>query len=369
MIMLSKRRNTYLYHKTRYMNHTIKKLHSSCAISQNLTLSNTIISTNTAMEINGENIYTLLKDRLKLTFTEFRTVNVSKGCDHRVMLINLIDCQIDRLIVKEPLSEYDKIHNEILGCQIAENGQVTAPRILLHDSAYLVETCIGEMDFYEYFISINAPEKKEIINNFYKHVGRNLAKFHSANNGEGFGKVINFSSHLSKGYCPRGMYKTASEYINSWFSFESDIFLPEKNILTEEEISQCRRYWIENQEFVNNVKQTTLLHGDVDLSNIRVDSDGQFRGFVDFGDAYIGDCLDDLSRLYVHLYGQVDWTALVNGYEEIAGKQAVDERKLKVYSFLLLSWIIPHSKKNLDIEKPNRYHFYKSVFIRLISNK
>lgn len=206
------------------------------------------------------------------------------------------------------------------------------------------------------------------MTHYSTYLFRNLAKFHSSSNAEGFGKVINFSSHLSKGYCPRGVYKTASEYINSWFSFDSDIFHSESKILTKEEISQCRLYWIENQDFVNSIKQTTLLHGDVDLSNIRVSNDGKFKGFIDFGDLYIGDCLDDCSRLYVHLYGQNDWKAFVDGYEKIAGKSAVDEKKLRIYAFLLLCWLIPYSKKALDNNKPSRYHYYKSVFIRIISS-
>lgn len=124
------------------------------------------------MELNKKNnIERLLTENLKLCFTDFRISDCSKGSDHTVMLINLIDTQIDQLIVKEPLSEFDKIHNEILGCQIAEKVQVLAPKILLYDSAYLVETCVGDKDFYEYFISSNTPENKEIITNLYKQIG------------------------------------------------------------------------------------------------------------------------------------------------------------------------------------------------------
>ena len=115
-----------------------------------------------------------------------RIKDCSQGCDQEVKIVELQYKvgDVEKLVVKSPLKEKEKIVNEVVGCEFSRKWEVPVPQIFYYDEDCLIQEFKGSTTLHKVRTS------KSKFKKIFKDLGVYLRGIHS-NQGKGFGSIIN----------------------------------------------------------------------------------------------------------------------------------------------------------------------------------
>ena len=253
----------------------------------------------------------IVEDSSELSFQD-----LSKGCDQIVISVtdeSRDDTQKRKFICKIPKEEKDKVDKQYLMALAAGSAGFNSAGVLFHDEDMIVEEFVAGRP-------LSLEEHGDCADVWIK-LGVQLRALHSIPasgysnrvDGEICNKFPVFDSFQAKHAGAAGL---------RWEHTES--------------ITNIDQYFLAMLPRVRRVARPVLLHYDVSCDNIIVSHDHSLVTLIDFGDAGMGDPMEDFSRLVLLLWSsprQLEW--VLEGYGGITDE---DRLWMEFFVIVFLTW-------------------------------
>jgi len=238
----------------------------------------------------------------------------SKGCDHDVYICSFEEASATDVVIKVPRRWLDKIEKQHFCASLCVDAGVRVPTFVYSDECCYVEEYVAGVEM--------APS---LLNTtLICELGSMMKRFHCADGAVGF--------------CYHIRATEKSPCFDSWLQqrpIESINVEKLAAALAGEEVDALHRYIDGALVVLANNVVPCFLHFDVSFDNIIVDNDGALT-LIDFGDAGMGDAMEDFAALR-YLLSSNQLEELLEGY----GGVSDDERKrIDLFCILRLSWAL-----------------------------
>jgi aminoglycoside phosphotransferase (APT) family kinase protein len=268
-----------------------------------------------------------LKRELGIHLKLESVVDMSRGYDQQVYRVETESYQIPKLVIKFPRNEADKdkVEKQVIMAHKAALAGCNVSPILYYTTDFHVEAYLsGEPLSLELFCD------RPFV---WSELGRQMKLLHTMEGATGYSNRIEgescqnlaiFSSYqdkMSMGVLWEDQDQTSTpKYVNEYYA----------QILPK----------------VRSVKPV-FLHRDIALDNIIVTHDDDRVCLIDFGDAGMGDPLDDFPRLYCALYGTPQLDLVIDGY---GGVTEEDRLLMEFFCVIRIAWSLcgPHQPQYRD---------------------
>lgn len=333
-----------------------------------------IVSSGRLLKLFGASVLTttlLYNSGMRSTFDEVVIADLARQALGKDVQVQSVDEGISTSVYRIVSS------NDAFYFRIAPEDENYTPEVTVHEWLLQREIPVPEIIHYENFNeqlnrsfmivsqipgtslgavkdSLNTSELQHILFD----AGVALAKINSIPL-EGFGWIERDGSAINK---VKGMYGTYREFVMGELEGKAEALL-EKKVITDDQFTRIA-ILVKRLSPHLNYTQGYLAHGDLDAGHIYVHN-GQFSGFIDFGDIRSADPYYDLAHFQIKGVGLI--SLLLEGYNTVSVLSKDVELRLSISKFILsiqhFGWTVKHRGYNKD--KLMKHPFYMAIIEEL----